>query len=190
MRGIPFSLSHPHPDSSCGPRFLPGGPTPCANRVGHSGMSREPGEAGSAHRGWDGEEGVHADRSDKRDGTGLGGWGSAEVPGSWQGRESGRARTDRRNCTSRSGEKRERAMLGPQQRGAVSILEWPLVPRVISLLSEFPDPHTSPSFQFTLQKLHPWVPCPLPAPRVGVRSNGLLHSLPPSSGGDSPSTGC
>lgn len=65
----------PTPDSSCGPRFLPGGPHSCANHVGHSGMSREPGEAGSAHRGWDGEKGVHADRSDERDGAGLGGWG-------------------------------------------------------------------------------------------------------------------
>lgn len=67
-------VSPPTPDSSCGPRFLPGGPTSCANSVGRSGMSQEPGEAGSAHSGWDGEEGVHADRSDERHGKGLGGW--------------------------------------------------------------------------------------------------------------------
>lgn len=64
------------------------------------------------------------------------GWGSAEVPGSWQGRESGRARTDRRNCTSRSGEKGERAMLGPQERGAVS------------------DPRMAPGAQHHLPSLH------------------------------------
>lgn len=65
-------------------------------------MSREPGEAGSAHGGWDGEEGVHADTSDRRDGRGLGGvgvggwelgvsWGPRQLagPGSgsgWDGR--------------------------------------------------------------------------------------------------------
>lgn len=84
----------PSPDSSHGPRFLPGGAHHCANGVGHSGMSREPGEAGSAQSGWDGEEGVHADTSDERMGEGLvgGGWGwlSAGVPGSWPGWGSGR----------------------------------------------------------------------------------------------------
>lgn len=70
IRGIPFSPSHPPtPNFSLGPWFLLGrGPTPCANGVGHSGMSREPGEAGSAHSGWNGEEGVHMDTSDERDG--------------------------------------------------------------------------------------------------------------------------
>lgn len=70
-----LSVSPPPP---LAPAVVPGsfrgGPTSCANSVGHSGMSQEPGDAGSAHRGWDGEEGVHADRSDERHGKGLGGW--------------------------------------------------------------------------------------------------------------------
>jgi len=70
-----LSVSPPPLTPAVVPGSFRGGPTPCANCVGHSGMSREPGEAGCAHRGWDGEEGVHADRSDKRDGAGLSGWG-------------------------------------------------------------------------------------------------------------------
>lgn len=54
------------------------------------------------------------------------------------------------------------------------------MPSVISLLSVFPDPHTSPSFRFILQKVRPWVPSPLPVPQVGVGSNLLPHSPPPS----------
>lgn len=58
-----------------------GGPTSCANGVGHSGMSREPGEAGPAHRGWDGEEGVHTDiRRGGREGLG-GSWGPRQLAG-------------------------------------------------------------------------------------------------------------
>lgn len=82
-----LTLSISPPDSSLGPRFLPGGPTSCANGVGHSGMSREPGKAGSAHRGWGGEEGVHTNII-RHGGRGEGlvggdrGWGSAGVLGS------------------------------------------------------------------------------------------------------------
>lgn len=54
------------------PGSFRGYPTPCANGVGDSGMSGEPGEAGFAHGGWDGG-GVHTDISE--DGRGLGGWG-------------------------------------------------------------------------------------------------------------------
>lgn len=49
-------------------------------------MCREPGKAGSAHRGWDGEEGTHTDI--RRGGWEQGlvgggkGWGSAGVLGS------------------------------------------------------------------------------------------------------------
>lgn len=79
------TLSISPPDSSLGPRFLPGGPTSCANGVGHSGMSREPGKAGSAHRGWGGE-GVHTNIRQGGRGRGLvggdRGWGSAGVLGS------------------------------------------------------------------------------------------------------------
>lgn len=75
-------LSISPPDSSLGPQFLPRGPTSCANVVGHCGMSREPGNAGSAHRGWGGEDGVHKDIRQEGREEGTGGWGSAGVLGS------------------------------------------------------------------------------------------------------------
>lgn len=72
---------HLTPGSSLGPGSFRGGPTSCANGVGHSGMSREPGEAGPAHRGWDGEEGVHTDiRRGGREGLG-GSWGPRQLAG-------------------------------------------------------------------------------------------------------------
>ena len=55
-------------------------------------MSREPGEAGSAHSGWDGEEGVHADTSDRWDGRGLGWGGRVGVGGQLGSQAAGRAR--------------------------------------------------------------------------------------------------
>lgn len=45
----------------------------------------------------------------------------------------------------------ERTMLGPQERGGLCpILEWPMVPRVMSPLSP----------QYLMQHLSLWVPCP------------------------------
>lgn len=90
-----YLYSPSHPQLSLEPRFLPGGgPTSCANGVRHSGMCREPGKAGSAHRGWDGEEGTHTDI--RRGGWEKGlvgggkGWESAGVLGSCWGRGAGR----------------------------------------------------------------------------------------------------
>lgn len=79
-------LSISPPDSSLVPQFLPGGPTSCANGVGHSGMSREPGKAGSAHSGWGGEDGVHTDIRQGEQGQGTGGWGQ-ELGISWGPRQ-------------------------------------------------------------------------------------------------------
>lgn len=121
MRGIPFRLT-PTLDSSCGPRFLPGGPhSLCQPRgtiwnvlvLGNQERLGLPMGSGMQRKG------CTQTSQTRRMGQGLvargRGWGSAEVPGSWRGRESGKARTDRHNCTSRSGERRERAMLGAQR---------------------------------------------------------------------------
>lgn len=83
------------PNPSHGPWFLLGEPHFCANGVGHSGMSREPGETGPAHRGWDGDKRVHTDirlHEDRRGAwwVGAGAGGSAGVLGSWQGQAAGR----------------------------------------------------------------------------------------------------
>lgn len=111
-------LSHPRtPDSSCGPRFLPGGPpllvpTTWDNLECLGNQERLGLPTGSGME----RKGRTQTSQTRQMGQGLvargRGWGSAEVPGSWRGRESGKARTDRHNCTSRSGETRERAMLG------------------------------------------------------------------------------
>lgn len=154
MRGIPFCLTPPTPDSSCGPRFLPGGaplfvPTAWDNLECLGNQERLGLPIGSGME----RKGRTQTSQTRQMGQGLvargRGWGSAEVPGSWRGRESGKARTDRHNCTSRSGERRR----GPC---------W--VPSCVSLLSVLPEPRTSPAFRFILQKVRPWVPSPLPVP--------------------------
>lgn len=82
-KGYLYSLSHP-PTQPWFPVPSGGGPTSCANGVGHFGMSREPGKAGSAHKGWDREEGCTqtSEEGDGRGAWGGKGWGSAGVLGS------------------------------------------------------------------------------------------------------------
>lgn len=76
------------PDPSLGPWFLLGGPHFCANGVGRSGMSGEPGGTGPARRGWDGGQRVHTDirpHGGRRGAWWVGGgrgWGAAGVLGS------------------------------------------------------------------------------------------------------------
>lgn len=69
-KGYLYSPSHP-PTQPWFPVPSGGGPTSCANGVGHSGMSREPGKAGSAHKGWDREEGC---TQTLEEGDGKGAW--------------------------------------------------------------------------------------------------------------------
>lgn len=97
--------------------------------------------------GWDGEEGVHADGQTRGWGQGWdrAWWLGAGAGGQLGSQAAGKARNQGglgRNCMSRSEEKGERAMLGPQEKGAGY------------------DPQLAPAAQCHLPSLH--IPDPTP----------------------------
>lgn len=157
MRGIPFSLSHPHPQLQLWSLVPSGGPhslcQPCGTFWNVSGT----------RGGWVCPQGVGwrgggARRQVRREGwerawrlgAGAGGRLRCQAAGR-AGSQGGLGQT---GATVRLGlGRRGRGPCWvPKKEGLCPILEWPLVPSVISLLSIFPDPHPSPSFQFILQK--------------------------------------